>query len=93
MLPFDTFRRQLAMAKTSSISIRLEPEQLEDVHRLAVKFGTNDIQIVRWAIDALRDYVALHQGKLHMPIDFEEFWKVAEKKVPAKKPKRNANCA
>jgi hypothetical protein len=77
------------MAKTSSISIRLEHEQFEDVQRLARKFRTNDIQIVRWAIDALRDYVALHQGKLHMPIDFEEFWKLAEKTMPVKKPKKN----
>jgi hypothetical protein len=84
LLRFVTFRRQSPMPKTSSISIHLEPEQFAEVQKLAKKFGTNDVQIIRWAIDALREYVALHNGKLHMPIAFDEFWQLIKKTVPQK---------
>lgn len=60
--------------KTSAISLRLDEEQARQVKALADKFGVIDAQIIRWAVDALIEYVARHHGHLHLPIDFDVMW-------------------
>jgi len=65
------------MAKNITIPVRLSPEQMAAIHRLAKEHDTTDAQIIRWAIKALLEYIDLHNGKLVMPFDFNELWRIA----------------
>jgi hypothetical protein len=69
------------MTKTA-LSLRLDPPQLAHLQALAARYKVTDATIIRWALDALSDYVTAHNGRCMLPIDFNELWERIEKRQP-----------
>ncbi|MGI9162245.1 MAG: hypothetical protein ACR2JI_04880 [Mycobacterium sp.] len=44
--------------------------------------GVEEAQIIRWALEALRQYVDQHGGRLHLPINIRELWTLAQPVAP-----------
>ena len=68
--------------KKTALSLRLDPPQLERLQELATRYKVTDANIIRWALDALSDYVAQHRGHCMLPIDFTTLWHLVEKHQP-----------
>lgn len=62
------------MDKKTTLSIRLDGAQTVQIEALASKFRVKEVDIIRWGIDSLIEYVARHGGHLHLPIDFDAMW-------------------
>lgn len=45
--------------------------------------GVEVPQLLRWAIEALRQYVIAHGGNIHLPINIREFWEQIQATRPA----------
>jgi Ribbon-helix-helix protein, copG family len=69
--------------KKTTLSIRLDDEQLDKVKEIAAKFRVGEADVIRWAIDALVEYVAHHDGHLHLPIQFDVLWAKVTAAAPA----------
>jgi len=60
--------------KNTPFHVRLDDDQAEAVTKLAARFRVKEIDVIRWAIDALIAYVEKHDGHLHLPVDFNALW-------------------
>lgn len=60
--------------KTPAFSVRLDDDQATQIEALAKRFRVKEIDVIRWAVDALIEYVHRHGGKLHLPVDFDAIW-------------------
>jgi TRAP-type C4-dicarboxylate transport system substrate-binding protein len=67
---------------TVSFGVRLSKTDREWLEKAAADAGVEVSQLVRWAIDALRQYIDAHEGTLHLPIDIKKFWTVAQEARP-----------
>ena len=67
-------------------TLRLTKEDKAWLDETARACGIEVPQLVRHAIEALRQYVKEHQGRLITPIDIREFWSL----IQASKAKANA---
>jgi len=68
--------------ETAPFSFRLSATDRVWLEEIAAKNGVDVAQIVRWALEALRQYVDAHDGRLHLPIDIKDFWERAESVRP-----------
>ena len=64
--------------KNVTIPVRLDPSQTEAIRKCADRFGVTDATVIRWAVDALLKYIELHKGAIHLPVDFTQFWEIAQ---------------
>lgn len=60
--------------KNSALGVRFEEDQAKQLKELATRFRVKEIDVIRWAVDALIEYVKRSGGKLHLPIDFDAVW-------------------
>lgn len=58
----------------STTTLRLTPEQASGIKALAERYGVPDSIIYRWAVEALLQYAAEHDGRLHLPLNLSEQW-------------------
>ena len=75
-------RNSKPTGETVSFGVRLSTTDREWLERTAAASGVEVSQLVRWAIEALRQYVDAHGGRLHLPIDIETFWVAAQQGKP-----------
>jgi hypothetical protein len=61
--------------KKTTVSVRVSDEQLAQIETLAKQFDLDKGDVMRWAIEALKNYVAANKGRLHLPLDFKEVWR------------------
>jgi hypothetical protein len=78
----DMSRNSKPTGETVSFGVRLSTTDREWLERTAAASGVEVSQLVRWAIEALRQYVDAHGGKLHLPIDIQTFWVAAQQVKP-----------
>lgn len=69
--------------KTNTLTIRLDADQDAQLTDLAKRFKVSKAIVVGWAIDALADYAKLHGGRITMPINFEEYWRMTQNNGPS----------
>jgi len=55
-----------------NISIRLTAEEFDQMETLAKRYRVSQANIIRWAIDALGEYVERNNGRITLPLDFED---------------------
>ncbi len=70
-------------SQTVSFGVRLSKADREWLEATARANGVEVSQLVRWSIEALRQYIIEHDGKLHLPINIREFWQIIQKNLPA----------
>jgi len=71
-------------ASTSgTITFRLSAKDREWLDVTAKANGCEVAQLLRWALEAFRQYVDIHEGRLHLPIDIQTLWKLAQT-IPAR---------
>jgi len=78
----DMSRNSKPTGETVSFGVRLSTTDREWLERTAAASGVEVSQLVRWAIEALRQYVDAHDGRLHLPIDIQTFWTAAQQVKP-----------
>jgi hypothetical protein len=69
--------------KNSPIAVRLDDDQDTAIKHMAERFRVKEIDVIRWAVDALIEYVKIHDGHMHLPIDFGVFWQAVERRALA----------
>lgn len=72
------------------ITVRFEDEEMDRISELAKRYNVNVTTVIRWAINALYDYVQANGGKITLPLDFSKIYEVLEARggemVAARKP-------
>ncbi len=74
--------RKKTSTDTTPFTFRLERADRDWLEATAKTNGVEVSQLVRWAIETLRQYVLEHGGKLHLPISIRDFWAVAQRIGP-----------
>ena len=64
------------------MSFRLPVADRQWLSETARANGVEEAQIIRWALEALRQYVDEHGGRLHLPINIRELWTLAQPVTP-----------
>lgn len=59
---------------TVAYTLRLTEPDRQWLDGVARSHGVDMPTILRWAIEALKQYSELHQGRLVLPINIREFW-------------------
>lgn len=68
--------------KANSLSLRFSDEQEAQLREMAKRYRVSKTVIIEWALQALHDYAEAHGGKVALPIDFTEYWQVAQRTKP-----------
>jgi len=55
-------------------TLRLPKEQAEQVARIAESLGVSESAVIRWAVDALLQHAAAHDGHLVLPLNLGDQW-------------------
>lgn len=76
--------------KNNPIGVRLKSAQRAGLQRLADKYGVEMVDVLRWAIDALLQYCEAHEGRLVLPVDFNESFTTFPAAQASKKKKAKA---
>jgi hypothetical protein len=64
----------MAAAKNKKgITVRFEDHEMAKLEELAARFHVSSATILRWALQALAEYVELNGGKIILPVDFTNF--------------------
>ena len=66
--------RKKTSTDTTPFTFRLERKDRDWLEATAQANGVEVSQLVRWSIEALRQYVTHHSGKLHLPISISAYW-------------------
>ena len=56
--------------KDKPLQLRLTPMQKQKLGELAETMGLPKVQLIRWGVDALLDYVERNGGKITLPLRF-----------------------
>jgi len=64
------------------MAFRLPKSDREWLETTARANGVEVAQILRWALEAYRQYIQAHDGKIHLPINIREFWTLAQATKP-----------
>lgn len=64
-----------------NFSIRLSPDQKARLQALARRLDLDPADLIRFAIRALLVHAAAHEGRILLPIDFDETFKVVRENV------------
>lgn len=75
--------------KNTVTTLRFDDDQSAKLKALASKYKVTDAQIIRWALDALHDYVEAHGGRCMLPIDFDALWTQVQATAPATQPSQS----
>lgn len=57
---------------THNLTIRIKPEEYRELQNLTERYKVSQATVVRWAIDALNDYIEKNNGRVTLPVDFTE---------------------
>lgn len=71
--------------KKKNLSLRLSDEQTAQLESLAQTFHASQTLVIEWALRALSDYAKLHRGRAMLPINFSEFWQLAQQSATQRK--------
>lgn len=63
------------------ITVRFEDEEMERVNELARRYNVNSTTVIRWACNALYEYVEANGGKITLPLDFSMIFEAVESKA------------
>lgn len=74
--------RKKSSTDSSPFTFRLEKADREWLETTAQKHGLEVSQLVRWSIEALKQYVERHQGNIHLPIDIRTMWQLVQETKP-----------
>jgi hypothetical protein len=67
---------------STTMSFRLPVADRQWLSETARANGVEEAQIIRWALESLRQYVEQHGGRLHLPINIRELWILAQPVAP-----------
>jgi hypothetical protein len=65
-------------ATKKGITVRFEDSEMEQLEALAARYHVSSATIIRWALQALTDYVTANGGRITLPLDFSEFFQQAQ---------------
>jgi hypothetical protein len=68
--------------ETVSFGVRIPKNDREWLELTARANGVEVSQLVRWSIEALRQYIQEHDGKLHLPINIRDYWSLIQQRLP-----------
>lgn len=57
---------------------------MKAIDDLAKRFRVSSATIIRWAIQALNEYVQQNQGRITLPLDFSEYFAPITRKIELK---------
>ena len=57
-----------------TFSVRITNAQRGKLEKIAKENGLEISQLIRFAVDAMIRYVDVHEGVVHLPIDFTKHW-------------------
>lgn len=60
------------------ITVRFEDEEMDRVNELARRYNVNATTVIRWACNALYEYVEANGGKITLPLDFSLIFQAVE---------------
>ena len=61
------------MAKhTKNLTIRLDESEFDQLQLLTSRYKVSQANVIRWAIEALGEYVQRNDNKVTLPIDFDD---------------------
>jgi len=64
----------MAAAKNKrGITVRFEDHEMAKLEQLAARYHVSSATILRWALQALAEYVEINGGKIILPVDFTDF--------------------
>lgn len=66
------------------ITVRFEDDEMKAIDELAKRFRVSSATIIRWAIQALNEYVEQNQGRITLPLDFSEYFAPISHKIELK---------
>lgn len=66
------------------ITVRFEDDEMKAIDELAKRFRVSSATIIRWAIQALNEYVQQNQGRITLPLDFSEYFAPISKRIELK---------
>ena len=69
-----------------NFNVRISEEQRAELQELADQNGVEISQLIRWALDALLRHAKAHDGRLLLPLNFEETWAVHKRGGKARLP-------
>jgi hypothetical protein len=69
--------------ETVVFSARIPKADRDWLVEVAAAYGVDAVQILRWALDAMRQYIAANNGRVHLPLDFRELWQQVEARAAA----------
>jgi hypothetical protein len=55
------------------ITVRFEDHEMAKLDELAARYHVSSATILRWALQALAEYVELNGGRILLPLDFSNF--------------------
>jgi hypothetical protein len=61
-------------ATSRTITFRLSADDRQWLEDTAKANGCEVAQVLRWALEAYRQYVEMHGGDVHLPIDIRKLW-------------------
>ena len=67
---------------TVAYTLRLTEPDRQWLDGVAKSHNVDMPTILRWAIEALKQYAELHQGRLVLPINIREFWEQVQATRP-----------
>jgi len=76
--------------ETVVFSARIPKADRDWLVEVAATYGVDAVQILRWALDAMRQYIAANNGRVHLPIDFRELWQQVEARAAAEQKRKGA---
>ena len=73
------------------ITVRFEDHEMAKLDELAARYHVSSATILRWALQALAEYVEINDGRIILPLDFTNFrppvarYPTADEEAKAKK--------
>jgi hypothetical protein len=55
------------------ITVRFEDHEMQKLEELAVRYHVSSATVLRWALQALVEYVGINGGRIFLPLDFSNF--------------------
>lgn len=74
--------RKKSSTDSSPFTFRLEKADRDWLESTAQKHGLEVSQLIRWSIEALKQYVEKHHGNIHLPIDIRTMWQLVQDTKP-----------
>lgn len=66
------------------ITVRFEDDEMKAIDEMAKRFRVSSATVIRWAIQALNEYVQKNHGRITLPLDFSEYFAPLVRQVELK---------